>query len=358
MGIKIRENPELNWSDKKMKALVKYAPGNGNMELREVPEPSPGPNEVKIKVKFASICGSDLHILHGDIGIPMRFPVIPGHEFAGVVVEIGENVKNVKIGERVTGENTRTVCGVCRQCVTGSYNLCQHRLATGYAYDGAFAEYVIIPDVRIHKLPENVDFRSGALTDPSACAYHAVQELTGINAGDIVLITGPGPMGLFSLQYVKLNGGIVILVGTEKDKKRLDIGSKLGADYILSGGNIEKKIMEITNGKGVDVVLECSGAESAAQLGIQTVRREGKYTQIGIFGKPVEIALDQVLYKEIKVTGSFSQKYWGWEKALELCSQGKIKVSPLITHTFPLSLWREAFEIFESGEAIKVVFEM
>jgi len=341
-----------------MKALVKFAPGNGNIELREVPEPSAKAGEVKVEVKFASICGSDLHILHGDIGIPMRFPVIPGHEFAGVVVAVGKNIKNVKVGERVTGENTRTACGFCQQCAKGSYNLCQQRLATGYAYDGAFTKYVVIPQERIHKLPDNVDFKSGSLTDPSACAFHAVQELSGINAGDIVLITGPGPMGLFSLQYAKSNGGIIILAGTPKDKKRLELGKELGADYILSGHDVEKKIFKITNNNGVDVVLECSGSEPAAQLGFKTVRREGKYTQIGIFGKPIKIDLDQVLYKEVKVIGSFSQKYLGWEKALELCSQGKVKVSPLITHTFPLSSWQEAYELFERGEAIKVVFDM
>ena len=340
-----------------MKALVKYAPGDGNMELREVPEPSPGSGEVKIKVKAASICGSDLHILHGDIGIPMRLPVIPGHEFAGVVTEVGEGVKDVQIGDRVTGENTRTVCGVCRQCISGSYNLCRHRLATGYAFDGAFTEYVIIPGMRIHKLPDNVDFKSGALTDPSACAYHAVQELTGINPGDVVLVTGPGPMGLFCLQYVKLSGGVVILAGTEKDGKRLQLGRELGADYIFSG-DVEKKVAEITSGEGVAAVLECSGAEIAAQLGIRLVRRGGKYTQVGIFGRPIRFDLDQALYGEIRVIGSFSQKYSGWEKALELCSRGKIKVTPLITHTFPLASWREAYDVFAGGEAIKVIFKM
>ena len=172
-------------ADWKMKALVKFAEGNGNMELRDVPEPSPGKGEVKVEVNAASICGSDLHILHGDIGIPMRLPVIVGHEFAGVVADVGEGVRTVRTGERVTGENTRTACGVCRQCVTGSYNLCKERRATGYAFDGAFAGYVIIPENRIHKLPGNVDFKSGSLTDPSACAYHAVQELTGIETGNI-----------------------------------------------------------------------------------------------------------------------------------------------------------------------------
>ena len=341
-----------------MKALVKYAAGEGNMELRDVPEPSPGPGEVKIEVKAASICGSDLHILHGDIGIPMRLPVIPGHEFTGIVSDLGEGVKDIREGERVTGENTRTACGVCRQCATGSYNLCEHRLATGYAYNGAFTRYVVIPEKRIHKLPDNVDFKSGALTDPSACAYHAVQELTGIDAGDYVLVTGPGPMGLFSLQYARANGGVVILAGLERDAGRLELGLKLGADYAISGENTAEKIEEITEGRGVDVVLECSGAGAAANLGLDAVRREGKYTQVGIFGKPITFDLDKVLYKEIRLTGSFSQKYLGWKRALELCSRGRIEVSPLITHTYPLTSWEEAYHVFESGEAIKVIFNM
>ena len=340
-----------------MRSLVKWAAGNGNMELREIPEPSPGPGEVKIAVKAAAICGSDLHIRHGDIGIPMRFPVVPGHEFSGVVVELGTGVAGIKVGDRVTGENTRSSCGTCPQCTTGSYNLCRQRLATGYAFDGAFASHVVVPSIRVHRLPDNVDFRAGALTDPSACAYHAVQELTGIQASDVVLITGPGPMGLFCLQYAKANGGIVILTGAPRDARRLEFGKKLGADHVFSGDGIETAVDRITNGKGVDVVLECSGAEPAARLGMKLIRREGRYTQIGIFGRPIQFDLDQVLYKEIRLIGSFSQKFLGWEKALELCSLGKIQVAPLITHRFPLTAWAEAFDLFERGEAIKVVFD-
>ena len=183
-------------------------------------------------------------------------------------------------------------------------------------------------------------------------------ELTVINAGDFVLITGPGPMGLFSLQYAKANGATVILAGMPKDENRLKLGSKLGADYILFGEDVEKKVMEITGGYGVDVVLECSGAGPAAQMGIRLLRREGKFTQVGIFGKPINFDLDQVLYKEIRLTGSFSQKFLGWEKALQLCSLGSIQVAPLITHTMPLTSWREAYELFESGGAIKVIFDV
>jgi L-iditol 2-dehydrogenase len=341
-----------------MQALIKFAPGAGNMELREVPEPAAGPGDVKIRVMAASICGSDLHIRRGDIGIPMRFPVVPGHEFSGVIAEVGAGVADLKIGERVTAENTRSSCGLCPQCAAGSYNLCRKRLATGYAFDGAFTNYVVVPAVRVHRLPAAVDFQSGALTDPSACAYHAVQELTRIDAGACVLISGPGPMGLFCLQYAKANGGVVILAGTAKDSRRLELGRKLGADHILAGEGLEEKIRALTHGDGVDVVLECSGAEPAARMGLNVLKHQGQYTQIGIFGKPISFDLDQVLYREIRLTGSFSQKFTGWEQALALCAQGKVQAAPLITHTFPLTDWEHAFDLFERGEAIKVVFKL
>lgn len=341
-----------------MQALVKFAPGQGNMELRDVPEPFPGPGEVKIEVKVASICGSDLHIRRGDIGIPMRYPVVPGHEFAGIIKEVGAGGSESLIGARVTGENTRFACGKCRYCASGSYNLCKERLATGYAFDGAFTKYVIIPITRIHRLPDNVDFASGALTDPSACAYHAVQELTCINAGDLTLVTGPGPMGLFCLQYAKANGAKVILTGRTNDARRLELGRQLGADHICPADNAEAEIMKISNGAGVDVAIECSGAEAAVNLCLKTLRREGSYTQVGICGKPVKFDLDQVLYKELRVSGSFSQKFWGWEKALEFCADGRIKVKPIITHAFALSEWQVAFDLFENAEAIKVIFDM
>jgi L-iditol 2-dehydrogenase len=326
------------------------------MELREVPEPTAGPGEVKIRVVAASICGSDLHIRRGDIGIPMRFPVIPGHEFAGVITDIGPGVVGLKAGERVTAENTRSSCGVCPQCAAGSYNLCRHRLATGYAFNGAFTNFVVVPAVRVHRLPDAVDFRSGSLTDPSACAYHAVQELTRIDAGHTVLITGPGPMGLFCVQYAKANGGIVILTGAPRDARRLELGRTLGADHVLSGDGMEEKIRAIAGEAGVDVVLECSGAEAAAQTGLRLLKRQGQYTQVGIFGRPITFDLDTVLYREIRLTGSFSQKFLGWQNALALCAQGKVKVAPLITHTFPLAQWEQAYDVFERGEAIKVVF--
>ncbi len=341
-----------------MRALVKTSSGVGNMELRDLPEPQPAAGEIKIRVKAASICGSDLHIRRGDIGIPMRFPVVPGHEFAGVITEVGAGVAGFKAGDRVTAENTRVSCGVCRQCAEGSYNLCRRRLATGYAFDGAFTDYVVVPAVRVHRLPDAVDFQSGALTDPSACAYHAVQELTRVAAGHLVLVSGPGAMGLFCLQYAKANGATVILTGQARDARRLELGRELGADHVLTGAGLEEQIRALSGTEGVDVVLECSGAEAAAQMGLRLLRHQGQWTQVGIYGKPVLFDLDAVLYREIRLTGSFSQKFVGWEQALALCASGKVRVAPLITHKFALAEWEQAFDLFERGVAVKVVFEM
>ncbi|MFP4081411.1 MAG: zinc-dependent alcohol dehydrogenase [Candidatus Aminicenantes bacterium] len=342
-----------------MKAVVKYAPGEGNIELRDVPEPEVGDNEVKIKVEAAGICGSDLHIYNWDIGIPTRVPFIIGHEFSGIITEVGKNVSRFQGGERVTAENSRSVCGHCAYCMTGNYNLCKERKATGYAYDGAFATYCVVPEERVHVLPSSVDFVTAALTDPSACAYHAVQELTGVDAGDTVLITGPGPMGLFSLQYVKANGGLAVITGLAKDKKRLKLAQELGADKTvdISEENLSEIVAEMTAGQGVDVALECSGSEAAAQNCLQSLRRQGKYTQIGIFGRPIAFDLDKILYGEIKVIGSFSQKNTAWKAAIKLFSQGKIRAKPLVTDMLPLEQWEEGFQRAVDGRAVKVVFK-
>lgn len=342
-----------------MRAIVKYAEGEGNIELREVPEPEVGNAEVKIKVKAVGICGSDLHIYKGDIGIPTRIPFTIGHEFSGIITEVGKNVSRFKVGERVTAENSRYTCGHCHYCMTGNYNLCNKRLATGYAFDGAYADYCVVPENRVYTLPDNVDFLTAALTDPSACVYHAVHDLTGVNAGDTVLITGSGAMGLFAVQYVKANGGIAIITGLAQDAKRLALAQALGADYIInvSEMNIENEIKTITNNKGVDIALECSGNQRAAADCLTLLRRQGKYTQIGIFGKSITLDLDRVLYGEIQLTGSFSQKYTGWKAALELASLGKIQARPLITDILPLEEWEKGFKRSFAGKAIKVVFQ-
>jgi len=180
-----------------------------------------------------------------------------------------------------------------------------------------------------------------------------------VQPGDTLLITGPGPMGLFCSQYATMSGARVIITGTAADEQRLALARSLGAALQTDADSSAAiaEIEEFTEGKGVDVVLECAGSPAAARLGLRAVKKRGRFVQVGLFGKPFEIDLDQLVLKELSVMGSFSQKYLAWERAIELAGRGKVQASPLITDTLPLSEWKEGFHRFESRKAIKVVFE-
>ncbi|HBY96280.1 MAG: zinc-binding dehydrogenase [Ardenticatenaceae bacterium] len=342
-----------------MQAIVKYEMGDGHLELREVPEPEAGSGQVKIQVQAAGICGSDLHIWHGDIGIPIKPPVVLGHEFAGVISQVGPGVMDLHVGQRVTAENSHTVCGRCEYCMTGDYNLCTERRATGYAFDGAFAPYCVVPAERVHLLPDTVDFFTGALSDPMACAYRAVCEKGEVGPADTVLITGAGPMGLFSTQFAKLSGAKVILAGTPADRERMEIGRKLGADCTVDVTEPEgvAQITSVASPKGIDIVLECSGAPDGTRLGLQLVKRRGRFILVGIHGHAFPLDWDQILYKELTVKGMFSHKYMAWEQTIALAARGQIQTRPLITDVLPLSQWETGFRRFAEKKALKVIFE-
>ncbi|MBC7190709.1 zinc-binding dehydrogenase, partial [Candidatus Aerophobetes bacterium] len=252
-----------------MKAVVKFEKGHGNVEVREVEEPRVGEGEVKIEVKAAGICGTDIHIYHD------RFknnpPVILGHEFCGVVREVGKNVTEFKEGDRVTSETAGWVCGKCFYCRTGNYNLCPERKGIGYMLNGAFTRFCVVRKEIVHRLPDNVDFISGALCEPLSCAVHGIIEETGIETGDVVLVIGPGPIGLLSVQIAKTEGGKVIVTGLSVDEERLSLAKELGADFVVNveKDNVEKLVRDLTDGYGADVVLECSGSSSGANLGLK-----------------------------------------------------------------------------------------
>jgi L-iditol 2-dehydrogenase len=342
-----------------MKALYKTDTGMGNIELLDASIPEPGPGEVCIEVKAAGICGSDLHIYDGSINIPIRPPVIIGHEFAGTIHALGEGVGDWRVGDRITSETSITICGKCFYCRTGFYNLCPDRTFLGYSADGAFAEFTVVPSRLLHRLPDNISFREGALSEPLACCVHGVVELTDIAAGDRVVIFGPGAIGLLSMLLAKAAGGIVLVAGISKDADRLLLAKELGADHTV---DIETEdLAEIANNMsgnlGADVVIECSGAGAAAAAGLDLVRKRGQFTQVGLFGKPITVDFEKIAYKEIRVTGSFSQKWSAWEKSLTLLGKGIINIKPLISDVFPISEWKTAFEKFESGEGLKILLD-
>jgi len=338
-----------------LKAVVKFKKGEGNIKIQEVDEPVTESNEVKIEVKAAGICGTDIHIYHDEF--KSNPPVILGHEFCGIVAEVGDNVREFKVGDRVTAETAAKICGKCLYCRTGNYNLCPERLGLGYGVNGAFTKFCVVRKEIVHFLPDNVDFISGALCEPIACAVHGVLEQTNVLAGDIIAITGPGAIGLLALQLSKLAGGFVVVLGLSADKERLSLAKELGADIVI---NIEEEkpkkiIKKISKGYGADIVLECSGAPSAAVLGLKLVKKRGQYTQMGLFGKSINIDFEQIAYKELRVTGFISHNWRSWERALDLLRQEKIQTKALVTDTLSIMDWKKGFEKLEKKQGIKII---
>jgi L-iditol 2-dehydrogenase len=342
-----------------VKAIIKYAVGKGKIDLLDVPEPVPGPAQVKIEVRVAGVCGSDLHIYHDEINIATQPPVIIGHEFSGVVAELGPGVRTLRTGDRVTCETTAWSCGRCLQCRLGHHNMCSDRKVVGYALDGCFAKYCVADERQVHVLPDHVDFYAGALTEPLACCVHAVLELTTISPGDLVVLTGPGAIGLLCLQLVKASGAMAVMCGTSQDAERLNLAQRFGADLTINveTENAPEIVRRLTDSQGADVFLECAGAPLAAQLGLETARRGGQYTQVGLFAGPFALDFGLIAYKELKVTGSLGQRRTSWDRALSLLAQGQVDASALVSCSLPMTEWREAFRLFEEKKAVKIVLE-
>lgn len=337
-----------------MKGVAKIAPGEGNVQLIDVAEPQVKAGYVLIEVKAAGICGTDLHIYHDEF--KTKPPVIMGHEVAGVVAEVGEGVQNCRPGDRVTSETYFHVCGRCQFCREGHANLCPQRLSIGSGVNGAFTKYVLVPQHNIHHLPANVTDQAGALTEPLACCVHAL-ELNRVGPGDTVIVSGPGAIGLLTLQLVKAAGARTVVLGTTADEARLDRARQLGADFVFNvqAGDTAAVIRDMTNGLGADVVCECAGAGPSAQHCLELVRREGRYIQIGLFGKAITWELDQLCYKELKVSGSNASTPSAWRKALALLASGQVQTEPLISNIFPLTDWSRAFELFEQRSGFKLL---
>ncbi|MBM7541337.1 zinc-binding dehydrogenase [Amphibacillus cookii] len=338
-----------------MKALVKKAPGFGHLEIAEVDEPSPNKDQVKIEVKYAGICGSDIHTYEGNYKV--KTPVTLGHEFAGEIVEVGENVTEFKRGDRVTSETTFSICGECQYCLSEDYNLCPHRKGLGSQQDGGFTKYLIARKESIHKLPEHVDYQAAAMTEPLACTYHAAAKAT-INADDIVIVLGPGPIGLLQAQVAKSFGATVIIAGLHNDQIRLDKAKQLGIDYAinLEEADIHAIVTELTNGYGAHVVFECSGAVPAVRLGLDLLRKKGQYIQVGIFSKPeIPVDFEKIIQKEICVHGSRSQTSRDWEPSLQLMNEQQVTPKALVTHELDITDWDKAYQAIKDGEAIKIL---
>ncbi len=344
-----------------MKALVKFGRRDGDVEVRDIPEPSITPDQVLLEVKAGGVCGSDIHMWHERQSWEIKLPLVLGHEFSGVVVEVGERVHGFNPGDRVTCETAAQVCGQCIYCLSGNYNLCPERRGYGALIDGTFTRYVAARPQILHHLPSNVTFEQAALTEPVCVAYNALVEKTEIKPADLVVIQGPGPIGILALQIARLRGaGTVVVLGTDVDAHRLEVARALGAQRTV---NIQREnaveiVRSLSRGLGAHLVVDCTGVSAALKQAMELVRPNGRITKIGWGPQPLGFSLDPLVAKAVTLQGAFSHTYPTWERALELLAAGQIDLGPVIGGVYPLERWQEGFAAMEHGDNVKSVIMM
>ncbi len=341
-----------------MKAVVKFKDGKDGWEIRDIMRPDPMPNEVEIKVQAAGICGSELHLYHDNhVYTP---PVVVGHEFCGVISRVGENVKKWKVGDRVLSENNKSVCGSCEFCRTGMPILCPERKSVGYMVNGGWTSYFCTPENLLMKIPENVSYEEAAMTEPCSVVTQALIVRGAVQVGDIVFVQGCGTIGLISAMVAKAIGAEkVIISGTEADKDvRLPIAKELGIDFVININetDLKSKVMEITDGRGVDVIVEASGSDVGIYNMLELLKKTGKIVAIGETAKPdITFKWTAAVFKACSIIFSFGAGYEAWKLALQLMQEKKINLQPLITHRLSLDDFRKGFKLLEEKKAVKVI---
>lgn len=332
-----------------------------HLEITTLPVPAPGPLDVLVQVAACGICGSDVHGYDGTSGrrIP---PLVMGHEASGIVASVGSEITGFKPGDRVTFDSTVS-CGVCAFCREGEINLCDNRQVIGvscgdYSRAGAFAEYVTIPARIVYKLPEGLSFAEAAMLEAVSVALHAVA-VSKLEGGETALVIGAGMIGLLTLQAARVAGCSRVFVA-DIDATRLKLAAELGADETIQASGVElmKEMLRLTEGRGVDVVLEAVGRNETVAAAIDCVRKGGTVTLIGNITPQVNLPLQKVVSRQIRLQGSCASS-GEYPEAMQLMAAGKIRVKPLITAIAPLSDGPSWFDRLHSGEPnlMKIVLD-
>lgn len=339
-----------------MTAVVKKAPERG-VRIETVPVPSIGPNDVLLKVEATSICGTDLHIYEWNHWAESRIstPRIPGHEFCGEVVAAGENVRSLRPGDFVSGES-HVSCGHCYQCLTGQRHICANLKIMGVELDGSFAEYVRLPAVSAWKTSRKLPPEVACIQEPFGNAVHTAMSahLTSAN----VLVTGSGPIGLFAVAIARAAGARSV-TATDINDYRLELARRNGATHTLNPAkeDIVRRVLEITNSVGADVVLEMSGNPKAIEQAFDSLRPGGEVCMLGLPDGPVNLDLNRaVIFKAAIVRGITGRKMWEtWHQTAAFLEGGIIDVSSVITERLPLSEFERAIRLLEEGHSGKII---
>ena len=339
-----------------MRALVKTAPGPG-LSLEEVPEPAPGVGEVKIQIRKMAICGTDLHIYQWDewAASHVPVPIVIGHEFRGVIAEVGDGVAGFQVGQRVTGEGHIT-CGTCRNCRAGRREYCRNHISVGVSRPGAFAEYLVIPAENAYMVPSHISDDTAAILDPLGNATHTALNFDVV--GEDVLITGAGPIGVMAVAIARHVGARFIVV-TDTNDYRLELASAMGADLVVnvSRDSIEPVMSQLGMTEGFDVGFEMSGAEKALDQTLATINHGGKIAILGIPSGAMRLDMNDIVFKGLAIQGIYGRRIFDtWYKMASMLQSG-LDISAVITHRYPVEQFEQAFATLGTGLSGKVLLE-
>lgn len=340
-----------------MQAIAKAGPRPG-FDLVPFTEQPVLPGQVKIKVSAGSVCGTDLHIYKWDDWAAGRIhpPRIVGHEFCGTIVEVGEGVSPTRIGEFVASES-HIVCGHCRQCLAGQKHVCINTQILGVDVDGGFAPFAVLPEANARKTDPKIPAKLACFQDALGNAVHTVAE--GPVEGQVLLITGMGPIGLFAVAVAKALGAAKTIV-TEVSDFRIGLAEQIGADVILNP--MKENVTEIIKKmapNGVDGTLEMSGHPSSLSLAVEHTRPGGRISLLGVYPtKMIDIDMDQVIFKGLQIQGIVGRRLWEtWDLMGQLLAEERLHLDPIVTHEFSYLDVKEGMELLQAGKAGKVVFQ-
>ena len=331
----------------------------GELALCEFPVPPVTNGMVAIRTRFAGVCSTDVGYWKNG-SEKLRLPVILGHEMSGVIEEVAPDVTDYRIGDRVIVTNDYHLCGKCRFCQRGQINMCVERRSIGSAENGAMAEYIVVPARMVLHLPDTVSFEEGALAEVIACGVHAMEQMAHVQPGQVVLVMGPGIMGITAAMAAQAMGCTVVLAGLNRDEARLHFAKQLRIPYVVDTEkeNLTALLRQLTDGYGADVTAECTGSYGGLETCFRLTAKCGTVVQIAIPHGRHELDISPVIKKELHYVGSYAKTMPDWETTLRLMEEGTLDCKSLISEKMPLERYMDAFTRTAEAKAFKILLDL
>lgn len=330
----------------------------GRIEYNDAPVPSPGPGEVLLRIKKIGVCGSDVHVWHGQHPFT-PYPVVQGHEFCGMIEAIGPEVKRAQPGMKATAA-PQIVCGKCNPCKRGDYHICDALKVRGFQAPGCAQDYFVVPDERLVLLPESLSYDEGAFIEPAAVAAHATRRAGSLNGKNVVVL-GAGPIGNLVAQAARCRGAQKVLITDLSDfrlKKALDVGVE--ATCNVGSENFATRAKETFGTQGFEVAFEAAGVEASLDTAIQQIQKGGTIIIVGVYGKRPQVDMSVLGDRELSLIGSLMYQQPDYEQAVDWIAKGDMQVKPLITHHFAFEDYAMAYQLIdkEPDKTLKVMVDL